>query len=261
MSVLRFNGTSDYLRGLDVGTLNGAMTVAMLVRRDGGSADTFFQTLDSGPSNALMSVRTVSDKPAMRVESEGANSIWDSTSEWLSSTITYLLVMTRAAGSSTPRLHRKDITTPGSWEHFDGTTAQANPGAADEVRIGTFHYPPTSGDFELFAGDMGLLGWWDGLAMNDSQVEALDTGHHTAAWHNHAVGTPDSLTEMRSATPTDIEGLVTWTNGGPTLTGPDPTGWTFDGDGSGGPPPDMLVMVADEWVAVDSKVRVAGVWV
>jgi hypothetical protein len=55
----------------------------------------------------------------------------------------------------------------------------------------------------------------------------------TSDWHAHAAGTPSSLTQLTSASPTDLEGLVTWTVNGPALTGGNMAAWTFDGTGSG----------------------------
>jgi hypothetical protein len=67
--------------------------------------------------------------------------------------------------------------------------------------------------------------------MSDGQVEALSTTLKTSEWYGHAVGLPTSLTEMNTATPADIRGLVTWTVNGPALTGDNMTAWTFDGGG------------------------------
>ena len=60
----------------------------------------------------------------------------------------------------------------------------------------------------------------------------------TSDWYNHAAGHPTTLIEYTSATPTDIgaDPSTFSTIGNGAMTGPDPTGWTFDGQGVSWPP-------------------------
>lgn len=261
MSCLKFNGTDQYLSGTGPGPMNAAITIATLLRRgELGGAYAMVSNWAAGHAE-LMFMLGAGDRPVfynMDTETSSASI----GSQLLSMTTTYLVVVTRASGAVLPRFHVKDLTTPGAWEHANGSITTANQASVvgGEVRIGNFHYE-TVGDFNWFKGDLPLVAWWDGLNMNDTQVEEMAASPATSNLHEHSAGSPSSLTEFRASSPTDLEGLITWTNHGATLTGTDPPEWSFDGVGGGSGLEDALVKVGGVWVATDAKVRVAGAWV
>ena len=91
-----------------------------------------------------------------------------------------------------------------------------------------------------YVGDIAVVAVWKGIGLTDSDFLDLWVNLKTSDWWNHPAGEPTLLIECTSTTLTDIGANPSTFNslGGttpPTLTGLDPTGWTFDGQGT--PPP------------------------
>jgi hypothetical protein len=233
MATLRFNGTSAFLAGTAPGGLDGAFTIAALVKRvSTGSTDCIVSTNQTGTPNVGFSwFHAV--KPEIYNDNAGGNTSPPLATHNVQDTDLWLTVMTRGT-AETPRFHIKNLTDATSWAQDNGETAQTtNPDpATNAIYVGMFRYPGV-GDLDWFDGDIGLVGWWNGVEMSDGQVQALATNLKTSDWYNHAAGAPSSLTQMTSATPTDLMSLVTWTNTNATLTGDNMTLWSFDGAGSG----------------------------
>lgn len=238
MATLHFDGADDWVRGNTSGAWNGTFTIAALVRATNAFGP--FDTIIGVHSATLMSWQLAlfgtpnviwyddlnghQHQPGTAFNDEDVN-------DW------YIIVVTRASGATTPRFHFKNLTDGTAWEHVDSIAASAaNPRSASGgyFKIGNFdNSPGTPGSADDdFEGDIGLVGFWDGVNMSDGEVEALLTNMKTSDWHNHAAGDVTLLTELTSTTPIDIgEAVISLTVTGATLTGSDPPGWTFDGGG------------------------------
>lgn len=143
-------------------------------------------------------------------------------------TETYLLVTTKPAGSSLPRFHRYNKTTNTWATPANATSSIPDQVAATSLRVGVWQ----AADFA--DAWIGLVGWWEG-AMSDANVQSLSTDWKTSTWHNSAHGTPKSLIELNTATPTDLEGgasslAVTAATVDNTQT---LEAWNFNGTGAG----------------------------
>jgi hypothetical protein len=135
-------------------------------------------------------------------------------------------------GTATEQAHwSATISSAESWTHSATNTnggLRAGPGTTGRLRIGEF------GSFTALTGEVALVGIWVGVRMTQAQIEELWTNKRTSDWYSHSAGTPTTLIELTSTSPTDIGanpstlGSVT----AATATGADPTGWTFDGQGS-----------------------------
>lgn len=239
MATLHFDGDDDWVRGNTSGAWNGTFTIAALVRA----------TNAFGPFDSIIGVHSATLMSWQLTILGTPNVIWyddlnghqhqpgtafndEDVNDW------YIIVVTRASGATTPRFHFKNLTDGTAWEHVDSSigASAANPRSASGgyFKIGNFdNSPGTPGSADDdFEGDIGLVGFWDGVNMSDGEVEALLTNMKTSDWHNHAAGDVTLLTELTSTTPIDIgEAGISLTVTGATLTGSDPPGWTFDGGG------------------------------
>jgi hypothetical protein len=234
MATLRFDATNDYLASSAAAGLNGAFSLAVLYQRVGAISGThaLFSTTSSTPSSGF--VLEYGSLPHVYNDNAGNQTSPSGGAPGPLSTDDNdlrIIAVTRGSGE-TPRFHMLNVTDAGSWAHGDGTTAQTtNPDAATgAVEIGRFNLVGT-GIFDFLGADVGLVGWWDGTEFTAGQVEALSTNLATSDWADHATSAPSSLTELTSSTPTDLEGLVTWTNNGATLSGDNMALWDFDGAG------------------------------
>lgn len=222
MATLNFNGSSHYVKGLAHGAMNGALTLVCLVKATGTNAATFM-----GPKydSAFAFFIDNGSTPVLKLNLDGTSKQSVAT---INRTDWYLLAVTRAAGASKCWFHIKNLTTNAAWIHEEAATAHGgNPpsAAGGEFRLGYSMYS------YWFAGDYALAAWWDGTALSDAQIEALSANKRTSDLHDLSPA-PSSLTELNTLTPVDLKGVETWTVTGPTLTGGDPTGWTFDGVGA-----------------------------
>lgn len=117
-----------------------------------------------------------------------------------------------------------------SWTH-EATTANApaahaGPGTTGHFRLGDFN------DYSPLTGEIALVGVWN-VRLSDTDVTNLWANLKTSDWYNLSAGTPITLIECTSTTPTDIGSAPSTFSAlsGVTATGADPTGWTFDGTG------------------------------
>lgn len=237
MSTLHFDGADDWVRGTGQGSLGGAVTVACVIRRGGSSAtylsfiggatsanarSFFFGFENTGGTDKIQTFDTVSN-------SDSTTTIISSNTDW------WVLSYTKAAGTVTPRFHIKNITTGAAAAHEAGSVTNINfPSCSGGyLKIGNYDLTPgiPGSAEEDYLGDIALVGWWDGTVLSDAQCDELWANKKTSDWANNSGGAPSSLTELTSTTPIDLKGLETWVTTGAALTGPDPTGWTFDGLG------------------------------
>lgn len=230
MSTLAFNGSSRYIDSSSFSAgLAGALTTAALLRRGALSVShSFFCPAGASncfslfiQNNARLNIYNDNTSTTTGASDASANLI-DNTTDL------FIAGHTRGSGE-TPRFHVYDITND-VFGHDNAESAQtANPDAGTHVVVGAHYFGGSYYDY--FHGDIGLIAWWDGIEMSDAEWEELAANLQTSDWHNHSVGEPTSLSELTSLTPTDLEGFVTWTITGATLTGNAMSAWDFDGTG------------------------------
>lgn len=238
MTTLHFDGADDWVRGTGQGAMNGAITLAVVSRRTATSAAyqcllgaataanarSFMFAHDQGVDPERI---TIFDNATNRYST---TTIADANSDW------WVIAMTKAAGSVVPRFHFKNLTTGAAAVHETEFSAGAIGDfpscSGGYLKIGNYDLTPgTPGSAEEdYTGDIGVVGWWD-QALSDAQVDELYANKRTSDWAKNSAGVPSSLTELTAATPVDLTGIVTWVTTGAALSGPDPTGWTFDGLG------------------------------
>jgi len=137
-----------------------------------------------------------------------------------------------AGAASLSRFHWSTVLS--GAQTFTHSAAAANnggthagPGTSGHLRIGT-------GTSEgAFLGEIALVACWT-TRFADGDYAALLAGDKTSDWWNHPLGNPITLIELNTLTPVDIGSAASTlsTLVGGTLTGADPTGWTFDGRGA-----------------------------
>jgi hypothetical protein len=138
-----------------------------------------------------------------------------------------------SAGTSTGNSHYSSLFSAAeSWTHTTstGTVAanRAGPGTTGRFFIGS------EGGGRWFTGEIALIGVWAGVRFTNTQAEELWINLRTSDWYNHSAGQPTMLVELTSTTPVDIGANPSTLNvvTAATATGADPTGWTFDGQGT-----------------------------
>lgn len=143
----------------------------------------------------------------------------------------YMLVVSKGAGTVTPRLGRK-LGSGGAWTHenFDGTLPDQIDATILEIGASTL-------STEFLNGWLGVVAWWEG-AMSDADKEALDNNWSTSDLYNSAHGTPVFLAEFNVAgsSVVDLAGNATGRAvTGTTLDAAETlNSWNFDGVGGGG---------------------------
>lgn len=242
MATLRFsNGWADFNPvSAALGALsNGPGTIVALVRKttagtvgdhaglvDATTATTWYHTLATAGSG-----NSADDDGIVFVQGTAVLPAGSTADDFCIHAVTW----PGGAGGAAERFHiSSKMGAAESWTHENSV----NNNGADHAG------PGTSGHFMLgntgdgaFVGDIALVAVWAGVQLTDLEIEDLWVSKQTSDWYNHAAGTPDLLIECTSTSPTDIGGNPSTFSalGGtttPTLTGLDPTGWTFDGQGS-----------------------------
>lgn len=132
------------------------------------------------------------------------------------------------------RMHWRNQTSGGTWTHSASTAnnggMRTGPSAATAWMV--IGYSGNTG----IARDQALVAVWAGTRFADSDY---GTWTKTSDLYNHALGHPTFLCELNSSTPVDLIGGSTYSSAnstGTTLTGADPTGFTFDGLGTAAAP-------------------------
>jgi hypothetical protein len=236
MGVLQFDGATGQLKWETLAAplanvTDGAWTMAALVKiADFGHFNGIAYMLSgigAGTSEAGLSYS--SSVSSMTVDVESGRTF---PSDFSSTTTTYLFAVSKAAGSSIPRLGWK--AAGGGWTHEDsgdGTLADQVDGA--QIQIGTWQ------DTDHFEGHIGLVAFWEG-AMSDGDKEALDDNWRTSDWWTSAHGQPVFLAELNviglivvdlAGNASDLTDISVLLDAGETL-----NSWNFDGEGSGPEP-------------------------
>lgn len=244
MATLHFDGAGTNIGEMTPistalsGASNGAWTVATLMTMEEYTGWRLAAGVtNSARNNRYLNVGNNSDAGggALAVDITGGSCHSTTMIQVNSSTIWYLMVATRPAGTSqTVRFHWKDITTPGTLTHENASVANSTSNAAGPGTSGIMQIGGVTNGGEWWQGSVGLVGVWT-VNMSDADVAALLTNLKTSDWYNHSAGTPVFLSETKSATPTDLISSASISVATPSLTGPEPTGWTFDGVGGGAP--------------------------
>lgn len=231
MGCLQFNGTSDYIRWSTLATAlqnvtDGAWTIAALVKRDStGNYDGIAALLSGTPGSGTTEAG---------IGFDGANQNWiyvdpgyvQFTTALTDTTNPYIVAVSKAAGSATPRLAWK-LGSGGSWSHENAGATIADQIASSHLEIGVL-----SG--EELPAHVGVIGIWEG-AMSDANKEALDNNWQTSDWWGNAHGQPQFLCEFNVAAGslTDLAGNASGlSSSGTTLDGAETlNSWNFDGQG------------------------------
>ena len=159
----------------------------------------------------------------------GSGSIVPAAGDWHISCIDW--------AATTARSHNKDWTTGGAWSHANtGSLAgfKAGPGTGGWFNIGLI------GDNDSVGQAYGVIGVWSGVQLGDTVVQELGANARTSDWWNCSSGQPDLLIECNVAMGSLVDiganpsTYSSANSSGMTLTGGDPPGWTFDGQGGAG---------------------------
>lgn len=214
MGVLRFT-IDDYLQ---FGTLasalanvsDGAHTLAVLVKRASVNNDQIGEGLSyllsgagAGTAEVGLSIRDTTpdtDDNKLFIDN-GGTAI--SSSTFTSTSSPYLFVLSKAAGTVTPRLgwqHGRG----GKWTHEAFSATVADQIAATMLQIGTWQQT------DPLDGWVGLIAWWEG-AMIDQHKELLSKNWRTSDWWTSQHGQPAFLAELNvaGASVVDLAGNAT----------------------------------------------------
>jgi hypothetical protein len=214
---------------------SGAGTIVSLVKQttvgntdicgltnSGSSA--WYHSLINGLTSASLPASTLADDEGLVTQS--ASTTWpQDTTNW------YLVACDWAAGIGIERYHWRNQTALGSWTHSAGSGnnggSRAGPGTGGWFRVGY------TGDESTGVKLIALTSVWAGIRLSDADYGLWSK---TSDLYNHALGHPTFLSELNSATPTDLIGGSTYSSlnsSGTALTGVDPVNWTLDGLGAG----------------------------
>jgi hypothetical protein len=229
VSTLRFSAANDEVRFNLPAAANftGAYTLAALVLR---------RAVPGTVWHAITGHHSSTSVPQVAIEFDGTNHLElnenngaasrTSTATVSSTTDWYLVAATKAAGTVTPKLHTKNLTT-GAWAHDSGagTLANAPTATGGTIRVGEWN------DNDDLNANVAVIGGW-AAELTDLAVEALLTNLRTSDWTGHATA-PAYVHELTSTTTIpDLMGNGATLNivSGTTLdTSNDPPGWNFNG--------------------------------
>jgi hypothetical protein len=223
MAVREFDGVDDRiaLGSLEEPLVNGAYSIIALVKPSG--------TLPGG--KAYVALRSGSSMVASLGDG-GAGKIADYTDAAGQDAVAGLTVgawqiiaVTKPAGTSTVRFHRKQLGS-GSWTHANGGTLPDVPGTVDNLVLGGMN--PSNG-IGAAAGRMAVAAVY-GNDFADGDVEAIQatpTSQFLAdlgavgLWETNQASTATAVTDaIADADQTGINETTV-------VTGDDPSGWTF----------------------------------
>jgi hypothetical protein len=237
MGVIRFDGINDQLKfetftATLANVSDGAWTMAVLCN--------FTDLTHFNAIAYMLSGAGAGDAMAGLSHSSSSNDLFIDVGTGVnisgmspSTSTVYMFVLSKGAGTVTPRLAWK-AGSGGSWTHVDADGTLANASASDQIQIGTWE------NVDFFEGHIGLVAFWEG-AMSDGNKEALDNNWATSDWWNSAHGQPAFLVELNvdAASTFDLaENAFDVTASGTVLDDlEDLDAWNFDGTGEGEPEP------------------------
>lgn len=243
MATLAFDGVDDRININPLSTSlnnipNGACTIAGLLRRNSSATDDDVFGLRGGnmSGNYYHGLRCKQPSTSDYFDDTGLAAVGFNGSAahpvGAGGNNFFILVFDWGTGDATERLHVSGaIGSAESWGHDNSD--DINGGLQTGPGTGTGYFHIGNYDGGPWLGDFALVAIWAGTRFSDADAEALWINKATTDWWNHSAGQPDTLIELNTATPTDIgsDPASSITLSGPTLTGADPTGWTFDGRG------------------------------
>lgn len=206
---LLFDGVDD-VRTYSPGNVagSGALTVVCVVKPDATSHYQFIQSFNLSSRSGCSLVDTEEFRVNDNVtEPSGGPTI--TTGEW------WLLGMTRAAGSTTPRYHTYRYSTT-TWAHSNWAGTMANFPATTSIRFGF-----SAG--EQFQGSLLIAGIWDS-ELSDGTMETLEAD--TASWTTAAPDEAWRFDTVGTITPFVGTSTQTASTGGTLDTGDAPAGWS-----------------------------------
>jgi hypothetical protein len=231
---------------------NGAGTMAALTRQPSviSQADVFGLVVGSGtPTDWLHAMQSIgsggnshrqSDDDGLVGPAESATYAYTA-GQWL-----LLVCSWPGSGAALERFDCKNITAGSAWVHNNSSGNNGGLRAGSGTRFLRVGFFADNGG----SNEIGLVGVWAGTQLTSLQSEELAANLRTSDWWNCSGGQPTALVELNTTTPTDIGASASAFNsiGTLTLTGGDPTGWTFDGRGA----------VAEKQTSYFSRSRIAG---
>ena len=261
MATLRFNGTSSKVTGTGNGAMNGALSIAVLVKLSSVAAsNTFLSTAAASAGISFLSDNN--PRPVYYNDNYGSTINGSEFTQALNTTDWFVVGVSRSPAVSTPRLHAINSSGGGSWAHVAGSASEpSDPDSVSggAVTLGAFPIPG-AGTFDWLSGDMALVAWWN-ATLTDAQFRSLTVTKSIDDWVYHSV-TPASVTPLTSTSPVDEMGLVSWTNSGATAVGAMPPGWNLTvGTGPGPMTPNVHMRLSGESVPSIRKTRIGGEWV
>jgi hypothetical protein len=238
MPVRVFNGSTDaitFLPGATVGYDGGPGTIALLVKRNNTNNGGWI----TAANNATTGSSSFAQSAAVWVQASGSdfmqNSLGGASDSVSTVTVTnasgwVLLVITKASGSATPRMHRYNLTGA-TITRGNGSVAQAD---STSPLTSTYRWEFGKDEFTgHVAYKMGAAAVWN-QALSDAQVDELYAHLNTNDWLLNSAGPPLALWEFNQPTATTPirdaagGGAVQDQISGTTVDTTDlPPGWTF----------------------------------
>lgn len=230
MTTLRYSADNSEVRynigaTAAAGNFTGAYTLAVLFRRRTTSG--FQSILAHHGSDGLVKIGMEFNGTTLNVGDDGAirtgPTTISNTTDW------WILAVTKASGTVTPRWHIKNVTTGAAWAHTNASGTLGNPASQSGGTVRTGEWQ----DVDDANQNMGIDAGW-AAALSDLEVEALATGLQTSAWTTHAVAASYVHEQIDNASIPDLKGNGVTLNvvNGTTEEATDPPGWTFNGSGA-----------------------------
>jgi hypothetical protein len=226
----RFNGSSDVVNfsgAALVGKTFGAGTFAALIKRSstGAASNAPWGICDASNNNPMYWRFTASN--ILQFGGTGGFPTENTGFGWSSTTLWYLVVVTKPTGTAIPRFHVHDGT---SWQHLVGNTTIPNYAAVASGAKLSVGQNVNVGNF--FPGDIVCVGIKNADS-TDLQIETLSRTLFSA-WTGFGfdwlAGFEASGTIVNRTTP----GTGDETSRSGTSLVSDPPGWTWSGGGGGG---------------------------
>lgn len=176
MTAIRsFDGVNDGIE-LGKGAVNGtgALSVAVLCSRGRDASVDYVFSYSDAATGGKSGLGFEADN-SVRWEDGTVGGAWSASVKLTVAEGLAILVVTKAAGSTVPRFHKK-LLSGGGWVHSDGWRAVANAAASTRLEIGNWN---TVSNF--FLGKVAVAAAWDSV-LSDANVESLFATSATADW-------------------------------------------------------------------------------
>lgn len=233
MAVRSFDGTDDEIRMSGPVNLTGALSVALLVKRNVNTAYHLLWGNHNSSNVGIVNLEAASQavdgsKLDFSIDSAGSTT---STITLVAADGWCLVGVNKAAGTTAIRFHKlaqASFATPSSMTHANGVSNLANPAtqAGGTTRFGEYQ------DTDDFDGKIALAALWT-ASLADADFQALATNLNISDWTGHATP-PARVWRLGDSSPTDLMGAgdSATINGTTVDTGDDPPGWTLSAGGT-----------------------------